>query len=151
MCFKIAEKHFKIAEKDFSDFFRVKNCIFATFFYNFVPVKYYLLASMPMFVCATLTLMMLFELAQRFTRSLRALTAFMVAATLLYAAHLVFFCRAADLLPFTDTIYNFCNPLVFPLLYMCYTSSVAASRVPSSCCPYCRGYAAARLWGCFIC
>ena len=78
-------------------------------------MKYYLLASMPFFVCATLTAFMLLELAQRPRRALTALTVFMATATLLYFGHCVFFCHETRLISLTDTLYCFCNPLVYPL------------------------------------
>ena len=84
---------------------------------------------MPMFVCGTLTMILLLELAQHPSRALRALAVFMTAATLLYAAHCAFFCHETQLIPLTDTIYNFCNPLVFPLYYV-YVLLLTSRHVP---------------------
>lgn len=95
----------------------------------FADMKYYLLASMPFFVCATLTALMLLELAQRPRRALTALTVFMGAATLLYFGHCVFFCRETQLIPLTDTLYCFCNPLVYPLYYI-YVKQLTSLHTP---------------------
>ena len=92
-------------------------------------MKYYLLVSMPFFVCATLTAFMLLELAQRPRRALTALTVFMATATLLYFGHCVFFCHETRLIPLTDTLYCFCNPLVYPLYYI-YVKQLTSLRTP---------------------
>ena len=92
-------------------------------------MKYYFLALMPFFVCATLTAVMLVELLQRPTRALRALTVFMATATLLYFCHSVFFCRELAVVPFTNSLYCACNLLVFPLYYI-YIMCLTSFRIP---------------------
>ncbi len=81
-------------------------------------MEYYLLASMPFFVCATFTAIMLLDLVQNPTPARRALTIFMATAAMLYLCHCVYFCHETRLIPVTDTIYSFCNPLVYPLYYL---------------------------------
>ena len=81
-------------------------------------MAYYLLASMPAFVCGTLTMVLLFDLIQMPQRSRCIMTIFMAVATLLYMGHFVYFTHETQLLPITDTIYCTCNPLVFPLYYV---------------------------------
>ena len=81
-------------------------------------MTYHLLASMPAFVCGTLTMVLLFDLIQWPQRSRCIMTIFMAVATLLYMGHFVYFTHETQLLPITDTIYCTCNPLVFPLYYV---------------------------------
>lgn len=83
---------------------------------------------MPFFVCGTLSLLLLLEQALRPSRALRVLTLLMFAATLLYLGHSVFFCHETALIPLTDTLYNTCNPLVFPLYYI-YVEQLTSLRV----------------------
>lgn len=81
-------------------------------------MTYHLLASMPVFVCGTLTMVLLFDLIQWPQRSRCIMTIFMAVATLLYMGHFVYFTHETQLLPITDTIYCTCNPLVFPFYYV---------------------------------
>ena len=94
-----------------------------------MTMTYALLSSMPMFVCGVLTLLLLLNLLQRHRRSLVALTVFMATATLLYIGHCVFFFHETAFIPFTDTLYCFCNLLVYPLYYL-YIRSLSERRSP---------------------
>ena len=42
----------------------------------------------------------------------------MVVSMLLYIAHFIFFNNLRDAIPFSDTIYSFCNPAVYPLFFI---------------------------------
>ena len=76
------------------------------------------ITTMPMMVCAILSVFIGLSLSNQPTRPKYALLHFMVTATALYWAHGIFFYRQTELIPFSDTLYSFCNPAVFPLFYI---------------------------------
>lgn len=80
-----------------------------------------------MTTCALMTVLIALSLGDSRRRALRTLMAFMVAATLLYAGHYIFFGRALWLVPFSDTIYVTANLAVYPL-YLIYIRELTASR-----------------------
>ena len=85
----------------------------------FAAMKEMVFTLTPMFVClfwsALLALDMFYE---RFRRARVCLLVFMLAATLLYWGHCVFFNHNYNLIPFSDTVYTACNLAVYPLFYV---------------------------------
>ncbi len=77
-----------------------------------------LVSSLPMMVCGILSVLIALSLYNRWDRVRLRLLLFMVTATVLYAAHYIYFNRLLDVIPLTDTLYCFCNPAVFPLYYL---------------------------------
>ncbi len=87
--------------------------------YTFATMKAMIFTSMPMFVCLFWSITLLLGLLlERFDRSKAYLLVFMLAATLLYWGHCVFFNHVTWLMPVADTIYATCNLAVFPLFYL---------------------------------
>ena len=78
-----------------------------------------LITSMPMYVCAFWSVLLLLDVITTRQVAKGRLLAYMAAATLLYTGHYVFFNRQAELLPLSDTIYCATNLAVFPL-YLIY-------------------------------
>lgn len=77
-----------------------------------------LITSMPLYVCAFWSVVLLLDvLRTRQVAKLRLLI-YMLAATVLYVGHFVFFNELKDILPLTDTIYCMANLVVFPLYYL---------------------------------
>ena len=70
---------------------------------------------MPMYVCAFWSVLFLLDVVEKRQTSKKRLLAYMVAATLLYAGHYVFFGRMAAIQPMADTVYCTVNLAVFPL------------------------------------
>jgi len=81
-------------------------------------MKQLIFASMPMFVCGIIAVILLLEQLQRPSRALRTLTVFMAVTFVLYLGHCVYFMRETSLIPLTDTLYCTANPLVFPLYFI---------------------------------
>lgn len=77
-----------------------------------------LVTSMPMFVCAFWSVLLLLDLLEGGNKSKRSLLAYMLTTCGLYFAHYVFFNHHVTLLPFVDTFYGFANPAVYPLYYL---------------------------------
>lgn len=77
-----------------------------------------LVTSMPMYVCAFWSVLILLDVVEKRQTSKKRLLAYMVAATLLYAGHYVFFGRMTAIQPVADTIYCTVNLAVFPLYYI---------------------------------
>lgn len=69
-------------------------------------------------VCAILSVLLGLCLLKKWDRPRFNLLFFMVAATCLYGGHCVFFYHQIELLPFSDSLYCFCNPAVFPLFLL---------------------------------
>ena len=78
-----------------------------------------IVTSMPMMVCAILTALLGLSLYHDKDRPRARLLVFMATATLLYTAHCIYFNGLREAIPFTDTVYCFCNPAVYPL-YLIY-------------------------------
>ena len=77
-----------------------------------------LITSMPMYVCAFWSVLLLLDVLTTRQVAKGRLLAYMVAATLLYIGHYVFFNRQMALLPFSDTVYCATNLAVFPLYFI---------------------------------
>ena len=75
--------------------------------------------SLPLITCALFSMLILLEWHNRQLREQHTLLAFMLTATLLYAGHYIYFNRAVDLLPLSDTLYVSANLTVYPL-YLIY-------------------------------
>lgn len=74
---------------------------------------------MPMFVCLFWsTLLALQVTTERKTRARVHLLIFMLASTVLYFGHSVFFNHNTKILPLTDTLYITANLMVYPLYYL---------------------------------
>jgi len=71
-----------------------------------------------MFVCAFWALMLFQDGRTNGDHAKKTLCVFMCVATLLYLGHGFYFYRNLGVLPFTDTMYAFCNLAVFPLYYI---------------------------------
>jgi len=77
-----------------------------------------LMSSLPMMVCAVLSVLLALSLYSHWNLAKMRLLIFMITAMLLYQAHFIYFNRQTDIIPLTDTIYCFCNPAVFPLYFL---------------------------------
>ena len=74
---------------------------------------------MPMFVCLFWSTMLALQvITERKTRARVHLLIFMLAATVLYFGHSVFFNHNTKMLPLTDTLYITANLMVYPLYYL---------------------------------
>ncbi len=78
---------------------------------------YGILSALPMLVCLfwTVTLLVGFR---RGDRAKRLLALFMGVAMVLYFCHWVYFNRALEMIPATDTIYALCTLSVYPLCFL---------------------------------
>ena len=85
---------------------------------NFAAMIQSIATSMPMIVCGILTAQLGLSLYDRWDRPRFRLLIFMATATLLYTAHCIFFNNLTQAIPFSDTLYSFCNPAVYPLYYL---------------------------------
>lgn len=81
---------------------------------------------MPMFVCVFWALLFILHF-KRENKAKKTLTVFMLAATLLYFAHCVFFNEEIALIPLTDTLYSLSMLSVYPL-YFLYIHNLTDSR-----------------------
>ena len=73
----------------------------------------------PMFVCLFWSTMLALQvITERKTRARVHLLIFMLAATVLYFGHSVFFNHNTKMLPLTDTLYSTANLMVYPLYYL---------------------------------
>jgi AraC-like DNA-binding protein len=77
-----------------------------------------IITTLPMMVCAILSGLLGLSLLRKWDRPRFNLLLFMVAATCLYWGHGVFFYHQTELIPFSDSLYCFCNPAVFPLFLL---------------------------------
>ena len=71
-----------------------------------------------MLVCAILSALLALSLYRDRDKPRIRLLVFMVAAMLLYMAHAIYFNGIRQTIPYSDTIYCFCNPAVYPLYYI---------------------------------
>ena len=86
-----------------------------------------LMSALPMIVCGVLSVLIALSLYNHRNLAKVRLLVFMVAATVLYFAHFIYFNRQTAVIPLTDTLYSFCNPAVFPL-YFLYIEELTAYR-----------------------
>lgn len=86
-----------------------------------------IITSTPMFVCGTLSVLLGLSLYNRWNRPRFQLLIFMIATTLLYIGHFIFFNRMIAAIPLSDTIYSFCNPAIFPL-FLIYIEELVLER-----------------------
>ena len=86
---------------------------------------YTLLAGTPMIVCAVMTTLLVLETIKTKSPSHRILSVFFSVCTLLYMSHLIYFIRATAYIPYTNSIYSFCNLAVYPLYYIYLKQSLA--------------------------
>lgn len=77
-----------------------------------------IIASLPMMVCGLLSVLLALSAFEQRDKPKFRLMLFMLAATLLYMGHFMFFCKQLSSIPLTDTIYSAANLAVFPLYYM---------------------------------
>ena len=77
-----------------------------------------LVTTMPFFMCLYWTCVLALEWRRKGDELLRWLLWFMLACTILYFGHCVFFNRYMSTVPMSDILYVTCNLLVFPLYYM---------------------------------
>ena len=90
-----------------------------------------LFATLPMVVCAVITVELALELLRDSDRPRRCLLVWAASATVLYACHYIFFQHLHWLLPWSNTIYVACNLAVYPL-YLIYISELADTQPLSS-------------------
>lgn len=86
-----------------------------------------IVTSMPLFVSGILSALLALSLYQRWDKPRFRLLIFMLTATLLYLAHSIFFNGIMEAIPFSDTVYCFCNPAVYPL-YLIYIEELTLHR-----------------------
>lgn len=89
---------------------------------------YELLASMPMFACAFLSVALATSLHNRHNPARAVLLVWSMVCTALYACHFLFFQHAEALLPYADSLYAACNLTVYPL-YLIYISRLTCERL----------------------
>ena len=77
-----------------------------------------MIISLPMMVCIILSALLGLSLHDRWDKPKSRLLIYMVVAAFLYLAHSIYFHRLTEAIPFSDTVYSFCNPAVFPLFYI---------------------------------
>lgn len=77
-----------------------------------------LILALPAMVCAVIALLLTLNVVTSRNKPQVKLLAFMVVSMLLYVAHFIFFNDLIDAIPFSDTIYSFCNPAVYPLFFI---------------------------------
>ena len=77
-----------------------------------------MITSMPVFVCGILSALLGLNIICRWDRPRFQLLLFMLATTLIYIGHFVFFNRIVAAIPLSDTLYSFCNPAVYPLFFI---------------------------------
>ena len=77
-----------------------------------------LITSVPMFVCAFWSVLLLLDVITTRQVAKGRLLAYMVTVTLLYMGHYLFFTHQTGLLPVSDTIYSIANLAVFPLYFL---------------------------------
>lgn len=80
-----------------------------------------------MFVCAMLSVEILLALTRHFHASRVWLLAWSVATTVLYACHMLYFCRIEQVLPYTEPVYMTCHLMVYPL-FLIYISRLTSER-----------------------
>lgn len=93
---------------------------------NRLIMLYQILSAFPMFACLFWTVQLLSDFRHN-DRAKRFLTLFMAVAALLYFCHYVYFNRAYEMLPVTDSIYAFTTLAVYPL-YFLYIKLLSESR-----------------------
>lgn len=83
------------------------------------------LTFLPTAVCLFWSIATITRLCE--TRKLHycALSLFTVTCTVLYWCHGMFFCHQTTFIPYSDTMYSFCNLAVFPLFF-CYITSITS-------------------------
>lgn len=81
-------------------------------------IIYFLLSSMPLFTCIFLTIIFILEARQPHSTPYRWLAIFFLVCTLLYNAHFIFFMHEVAYIPYTDSIYCFCNLAVYPIYFI---------------------------------
>ena len=77
-----------------------------------------MIISLPMMVCIILSALLGLSLHDRWDKPKSRLLIYMVVAAFLYLAHSIYFHRLTEAIPFSDTVYSFCNPAVFPHFYI---------------------------------
>ena len=92
---------------------------------------YTLLAGTPMIVCTVMTTLLVLETIKTKSPSHRILSVFFSVCTLLYMSHLIYFIRATAYIPYTNSIYSFCNLAVYPLYYI-YLKSLTERSIKRS-------------------
>lgn len=75
-------------------------------------------ASMPMLVCLFWSAILLLDWWEQRTKAKARMLVYMLAATILYLGHFIFFRHLYELMPVTDTLYCMANLVVFPLYYI---------------------------------
>ena len=90
------------------------------------------LTTLPMLVCAILTALLALSLYRDKDGPRIRLLVFMIVATLLYTAHCIYFNGLKQTIPFSDTVYCFCNPAVYPLYYIYRGTDAAPPRPPAA-------------------
>lgn len=86
-----------------------------------------ILTTIPMLVCAMMTVQLMLEQRRRKSSVLGWLIAWCVAATLLYIGHFAYFNHIAHWMPLTTTVYIAMNISVYPL-YLLYISELTDVR-----------------------
>ena len=77
-----------------------------------------LILALPAMVCAVIALLLALNVMGSKNRPQLKLLAFMVVSFFLYTAHFIFFNDLNDAIPFSDSVYSFCNPAVYPLFFI---------------------------------
>ena len=81
-------------------------------------MKMTLILSLPATVCTIMAFLLILNLLSKWNKPQFKLLVFMLVSMLLYTAHFFFFKGLTYAIPFSDTIYCFCNPAVYPLFYI---------------------------------
>ncbi len=81
------------------------------------------LTTLPIIVSIFWMVTLILEYLRKRRLEIFLLAVFMMASALLYSGHFIFFNHWFVWIPFTDTVYRFCNLLVFPL-YLIYILSL---------------------------
>lgn len=74
-------------------------------------------STMPMFVCAFWSMLFLLQFDRKNTPKV-VFTVFMLATTVLYFCHSLYFNSCFSVLPFSNTLYNLASLSVYPLFYV---------------------------------
>ena len=80
-------------------------------------ILYILLSALPMFVCGFWMIVLLL-IYHKSRIDQKILFWFMLTATILYFSHFVFFNKIYNLIPITDTLYNFATLAVYPIYFL---------------------------------
>lgn len=82
---------------------------------------------LPMVVCLVWTAILFFDYLSSRSAVCQRMLVFMATSTILYTGHYLFFSRAINVIPFSDTIYGMANLSIYPL-YLVYITQLTEGR-----------------------